>query len=135
MRSFSRWSERGLLAGLLLVSVSGIAAAAQRLLADVNGKWSMTVAGPDGANESAVVFKQEADTLLSGTIESQVMGAAKLSGTVKGDTLRFAFSLDVNGQPLELRAGGLVKDKDNISGSLEAPNGMGNFPFTMKRVP
>lgn len=94
----------------------------------------MTIAGPRGVNESAVVFKQEADSL-SGTIDSQMLGAAKLSGTVKGDTLRFAFTVELQGMQYELKASGAVKDKDNISGSLEAPNGVANFPFTMKRVP
>lgn len=94
----------------------------------------MTVAGPDGANESAVVFKQEAEAL-SGTIESQMLGMSKLAGTVKGDTVKFAFTIDIQGMQFELRAGGLVKDKDNIAGQLEAPNGMGSFPFTMKRTP
>lgn len=94
----------------------------------------MTVAGPDGANESAVVLKQEADAL-TGTIESQMLGMAKLAGSVKGDTVRFAFTIDIQGMQFELRAGGLVKDKDNISGQLEAPNGMGSFPFSMKRTP
>ncbi|MEP6779770.1 MAG: hypothetical protein ABJC26_07770 [Gemmatimonadaceae bacterium] len=34
-----------------------------------------------------------------------------------------------------LRAGGSLKDKDNIAGSLDLPNGMGSMPFTMKRQP
>lgn len=95
----------------------------------------MTVAAPDGANESAVVFKQDADTLLTGTVESQMFGTAKLGGNVKGDTVRFAFTIEIQGMQFELRASGMVKDKDNIGGQLEAPNGMGSFPFTMKRVP
>lgn len=117
-----------------LFSVVAATATAQRWFADVSGKWAMTVAGPDGANESAVVLKQEAD-VISGTIESQMLGLAKLAGSVKGDTVRFAFTVDIQGMQFELRAGGMVKDKDNITGQLEAPNGMGSFPFTMKRTP
>ncbi|MEO7361462.1 MAG: hypothetical protein ABI120_14105 [Gemmatimonadaceae bacterium] len=123
-----------LFAATAVFSVISATAAAQRWFAEVSGKWSMTVAGPDGASESAVVFKQESEAL-SGTIESQMLGLAKLAGTVKGDTVRFAFTIDVQGMPFELRAGGMVKDKDNITGQLEAPNGMGSFPFTMKRTP
>lgn len=117
-----------------LFSVVAATATAQRWFADVSGKWAMTVAGPDGANESAVVLKQEAEAL-TGTIESQMLGLAKLAGSVKGDTVRFAFTVDIQGMQFELRAGGVVKDKDNITGALEAPNGMGSFPFTMKRTP
>ncbi|MEP6833491.1 MAG: hypothetical protein ABJB74_08860 [Gemmatimonas sp.] len=127
-------SPRRLLAATLLLSVFAATAAAQRVLADLTGKWTMTVAGPQGANESAVVFKQDADSL-SGNIESQMLGASKLSGMVKGDTIRFAFTVAIQGMPYELKASGAVKDKDNIAGSLEAPNGVATFPFTMKRVP
>ena len=123
-----------LFAATVVFSVVAATATAQRWFADVSGKWAMTVAAPDGANESAVVFKQEAEAL-TGTVESQMLGMAKLAGTVKGDTIRFAFTIDIQGMQFELRAGGMVKDKDNITGQLEAPNGMGSFPFTMKRTP
>ena len=134
MFNISSSKARGLVAATLLLSVATVTAAAQRLLADVSGKWTMTVASPNGALESAVVLKQEAE-VLSGTIESQMLGSSKLAGTVKGDTVRFAYTVDMQGNQFELRASGVAKDKDNISGSLEAPNGMGNFPYTMKRVP
>lgn len=134
MLNISSFKVRRVVAATLLLSVATVTAAAQRLFADVTGKWTMTVAGPDGALESAIVFKQEAE-VLSGTIESQMFGASKLAGTVKGDTVRFAYTIDVQGMQFELRASGVSKDKDNIAGSLEAPNGMGNFPYTIKRVP
>ena len=134
MRHTTMMSFRRSFPAALLLSMAAATAVAQRVFADVSGKWDMTVAGPQGANESAVVFKQEADSL-SGTIESQMMGSARLSGSVKGDTVRFAFTVDVQGTQYELKASGAVKDKDNIAGSLEAPNGVANFPFTMKRVP
>lgn len=123
-----------LLAAALLFTVGTVTAAAQHLFADVSGKWAMTVAGPDGASESAVVLKQEAEAL-SGSLASEMFGESKLAGTVKGDTVRFAYVIDVQGMQFELRAGGVMKDKDNIVGQLEAPNGMGSFPFTMQRTP
>lgn len=133
MRSLRTRFLRPLLGSAILVAALSVSAAAQRFLADVTGKWTMTLAGPDGAIESAVVLKQESEGL-SGTIGSQ-FGTSKLTGTVKSDTVQFTYSIDVQGMQFELRASGMVKDKDNISGNLAAPNGMGNFPFTMKRVP
>lgn len=125
-----------LFAATLLLSVVTVTATAQRWLADISGKWTLILAGPDGAIESAVLFKQDADTLVTGTIENKmVAGQSKLMGTLKGDTLRFAYSIEVQGMTFELTASGMVKDKDNISGQLFAPNGMGSFPFTMKRAP
>ncbi|MBC8090117.1 MAG: hypothetical protein H7Z40_22905 [Phycisphaerae bacterium] len=129
-----RTTTRNLFVAAMIASAVAVTATAQRVLADITGKWTMTIAGPNGANESAVVFKQEADAL-SGTIENQLLGAAKLAGTVKGDTVKFAFTVDMQGNVFELKAGGMIKDKDNIAGQLEAPNGMGTFPFTIKRVP
>ena len=129
-----RTTARNLFVAAVLASTAAVTATAQRVLADISGKWTMTVAGPDGANESNIVFKQDAGAL-SGTIENQMLGAARLTGTVKGDTVKFAFTIEIQNMPYELRAGGMIKDKDNISGQLEAPNGMGTFPFTAKRVP
>lgn len=51
-----------------------------------------------------------------------MFGVSKLAGTVKGGTVRFAYTIDVQGMQFELRASGVAKDKDNIAGSLEAPN-------------
>ncbi len=127
-------STRNLFVAAVLVSAVAVTATAQRLLADLSGRWTMVIAGPNGAYESAVVFKQEAE-VLTGTIEDQMLGSAKLAGTVKGDTVKFSFSVDMQGNVVELKVGGMVKDKDNIAGQLGAPNGMGTFPFTAKRVP
>lgn len=133
MHRFFSQSSRRLVTAAAMVAVCAVSAGAQQWFADITGKWAMTVAGPQGANESAVVIKQEADSL-SGTIESQMLGSGKVAGTVKGDSVRFAFKVAIQGMSYELKATGAVKDQNNISGSLEGPNGVANFPFTMKRV-
>lgn len=115
----------------LFASAFAVTATAQRLLADISGKWVMTVQGPQGAMDSNVEFKQEGEKL-SGTISSEQLGTSKVEGTVKGDTLRFAFSIDAGGQQFALTGGALLKEKDVIDGQLVAGE-MGNFPFTMKR--
>ena len=48
--------------------------------------------------------------------------------------MRFAFSIDMGGQMLDIRVAGILKDKDNINGQVEA-GGMGVFPFSAKRQP
>lgn len=126
---------RRFVAATLLLSVVAVTATAQRFLADVSGKWAISVTSPDGtASESSAALKQDGESL-TGTIESALFGSANAAGTVKGDTVRFAFTINMQGTPYELRAGGLLKDKDNIAGSLDLPNGMGSMPFTMKRQP
>ena len=123
-----------MVAALLLAATTAVTATAQRVLADITGNWTMTVVGPQGAMESGVVFKQAGDSL-TGTVTSEMFGAAKLVGFVKGDTVGFAYAIAVEGMEFELSAGGMVKDKNNIAGEVIAPAGMGSFPFTMKRVP
>ena len=60
------------------------------------------------------------------------MGTRPVTGSVKGDTVRFAFSLDMNGQALEIQSTGVLKDKDSMTGQMELA-GMGAFPWTAKR--
>lgn len=117
----------------ILLSVTSIAAA-QRMFADVTGKWAVTSNSPNGPLESTAVFKQE-DTALSGTIDVPQMGGAKLSGTVKGDTVQYKFTLDAAGNLLDINVTGVLKDKDNMSGTIYLPGDLGNYPFTAKRVP
>jgi hypothetical protein len=125
-------TPRRFLAAALLVSAVTVTAAAQHLFHDIGGKWSMNIDGPQGPMESAVVMKQEGEAL-TGTISNEMFGSSKLEGNVKGDTVRFAFTIDAGGQSIPLTAGAFVKDKDNVTGQIIA-EGMGNFPFTMKRV-
>ncbi|MEP6766818.1 MAG: hypothetical protein ABJB66_21055 [Gemmatimonadaceae bacterium] len=121
---------RRYVAAALLLSVVAVTATAQRLLADVTGKWTMSVTTPNGATESIATFKQTGDTL-SGTVESEMMGSAKVTGMVKGDTVRFAFTIDIQGQQIPLTAGALLKG-DSMEGTVSAA-GMGDFPMTMKK--
>jgi hypothetical protein len=57
-----------------------------------------------------------------------------VAGVVKGDTLRFAFQLDMGGQQLVINGVGAIKDKDNMNGALDVA-GMGVMPFTAVRQP
>ena len=125
-------SPRRLIAAAIVFSAVAVTATAQRMFADIGGKWSMTIDGPQGAMESAVTIKQEGEAL-TGTITNEMFGSSKLEGNVKGDTVRFAFTIDAGGQSIPLTAGAFVKDKDTVSGQIIA-EGMGNFPFTMKRA-
>jgi hypothetical protein len=119
------------MAAALLLSVSAAAATAQRMFADVSGKWSFTTETPNGATTSLLTAKQSGDSL-SGTLDIEQMGSRPVAGVVKGDTVRFWFSLDMGGQVLEIRGQGLLTDPNNMAGQLELA-GMGTFPFTAKK--
>ena len=119
--------------GALLLAAT-TAAAAQRFLADVSGKWKVAVNMGGNTSESLITFKQSGDTL-SGVIVTEQAGARPLTGTVSGDTVRFRFDIDAQGTLLEIRAGGLLRDKDSIEGAFVLPSDMGSFTFLAKREP
>ena len=132
MRTFS--SRRLALATSLLLAVSTTAVAAQRMFADVTGKWEISLSMNGSASTSQLDVTQKGDSL-SGTISSEQIGSRNILGTVKGDTVRFGFSVDMQGQVLEISAGALVKDKDSMEGEIALPGGQGAVPFTAKRKP
>jgi hypothetical protein len=124
-------SRFSVMAAALLLSVTAAAATAQRMFADVSGKWSFTAETPQGASTSLLTAKQTGDSL-SGTLDIEQMGSRPVAGVVKGDTVRFWFSVDIGGQMLDIRGQGLLTDADNMAGQLELA-GMGTFPFTAKK--
>jgi hypothetical protein len=124
---------RRAVASLVLLSAAASAAvAAPRLLADLTGKWAVTVATPDGTQPSVMTLTQKADSI-TGTLESQ-LGSAPVAGVVKGDSVKFAFQLDMGGQQLVINGAGAMKDKDNMNGVLDVA-GLGVMPFTAIRQP
>jgi hypothetical protein len=126
-------SRRLVAAVSLLAASASLAVAAPRILADVTGKWNVTVATPDGGTQASVMtITQKADSV-TGTLESQ-LGTAPMAGVVKGDSLKFAFQLDMGGQALVVNGAGILKDKDNMTGALDVA-GMGVLPFTAVRQP
>jgi hypothetical protein len=126
--------SRRLLASLSLVAaVASVAAAAPRILADLSGKWNVTVATPDGGTQPSVMTLTQKGDSITGTLESQ-LGSAPMAGVVQGDTVKFAFQLDMGGQQLIINGVGALKDKDNMNGALDVA-GMGTMPFTAVRQP
>ena len=127
-------TSRRLMASALLLMSAVSVAAAQRLLADISGTWIVSGQSPNGATESTAVFKQDG-TALTGTIDIADIGSAKVAGTVKGDTVRFGFSIDVQGNQIPVQVSGVLKDKDNMAGTIVLPAEMGTYPYTAKRKP
>lgn len=115
-----------------LVLVTGVATAAPRLLADLTGKWEVSVDTPGGAQPMTMTVDQKADSI-SGTVESPI-GTAPMTGVVKGDSVMFAFRLDMSGQPLTINGAGVIKEQRIINGALDV-SGMGAMPFTAVKQP
>ena len=81
--------------------------------ADVSGTWQVTVETSQGTGTPTVTFKQDGEKL-TGTFNSQILGEAKLTGTVKGNAIEFAFEGDAGGQTLKV----------NYKGTIEGPTAM-----------
>lgn len=105
----------------LLVSAQALAQAT-----NVTGEWAFTVTTDQGAGNPVLTFKQDGEKL-TGTYAGQ-LGAADLTGTVKGNAIHFTFTLDVQGQQAPVTYDGTV-EKNTMKGKMDI-GGMVNGTFT-----
>ena len=96
----------------------------------VTGEWTFNVTTDQGAGTPTITFKQDGEKL-SGKYAGQ-LGAADLTGTLKGNAIHFVFTLDVQGQQAPVTYDGTV-EKNTMSGKLDI-GGMvtGTFTATKK---
>lgn len=93
---------------------------------NVTGEWAFTVTTDQGAGTPAITFKQDG-AQLTGKYNGQ-LGAADLTGTVKGNAIHFTFTLDVQGQQAPVTYDGTV-EKNTMKGKMDI-GGMVNGTFT-----
>jgi len=94
--------------------------------ASVTGEWAFNVTTDQGAGTPTITFKQDGEKL-TGKYVGQ-LGAADLTGTVKGNAIHFAFTLDVQGQQAPVTYDGTV-EKNTMQGKLDI-GGMVTGTFT-----
>lgn len=109
------------LALALLVSAQVLAQATS-----VTGEWAFTVTTDQGAGNPVLTFKQEGEKL-TGKYAGQ-LGAADLTGTVKGNVIHFTFTLDVQGQQAPVTYDGTI-EKNTMTGKMDI-GGMVSGTFT-----
>ena len=105
----------------LLVSAQVLAQAT-----DVSGEWAFSVTTDQGTGTPAITFKQDGEKL-TGKYVGQ-LGAADLTGTLKGNAIHFTFTLDVQGQQAPVTYDGTV-EKNTMKGKMDIA-GMVNGTFT-----
>ena len=108
--------------GLLIASP----AVAQTSLA---GDWDVTINSPQGANTSKVTFKQDANKL-DGMIKSPA-GETPIAGTVEGEDVNVAFTINFQGMPFEIKLNGKLAG-DTITGKADF-GGFAEGDWTAKR--
>ena len=93
---------------------------------NITGEWAFTVQTDQGGGTPTITFKQDGEKL-TGKYTGQ-LGAADLTGTVKGNDVKFTFSIDVQGQQAVVSYTGTV-DKNTMKGTLDL-GGMATGTFT-----
>ena len=97
------------LATALFLTVS---ASAQKSIA---GEWDATFNTPGGPQGLKLIFKVDGEKI-SGTAKRS-RGDVPIAGTIKGDDITFAYSIDYNGSPVTITFTGKVKG-DTMGGSV-----------------
>ena len=94
--------------------------------ANITGEWAFTVTTDQGGGTPTITFQQDGEKL-TGKYTGQ-LGAADLTGTIKGNDVKFTFTIDVQGQNAPVSYAGTV-EKNTMKGTLDI-GGMVNGTFT-----
>jgi hypothetical protein len=93
---------------------------------NVSGDWTFNVQTDQGGGTPTITFKQDGEKL-TGKYVGQ-LGSADLTGTVKGNAIKFTFTIDAQGTPAPVTYEGTV-EKNTMKGKLDI-GGMINGTFT-----
>ena len=126
MRSF-RNILIALFVGTTLVSLSTLLSSAQST--DVTGTWKVSVETQAGSGSPTVVLKQDGEKI-TGTYKGQ-FGEAPLTGSIKGNTIKFSFKVNAQGQDLQFDYAGTVDGK-SMKGTVKLGD-FGDGTFTATR--
>lgn len=109
-------------------------AAATQKVTSIAGNWIVTGTQPTDTIKSTAVF-QQTGAAVTGTFAIPLIGAGKLSGTVKGDSVAFVIPFVLQEKPVEVKVDGVIKDKNTITGLVKLPNNGLQYPFIARRQP
>lgn len=98
---------------------------------DVTGTWAFSIELPNISATPTIVFKQDGESL-TGEYQSQQYGRFPLKGTLKGNTIDFAFEMSIDGDALRVSYSGIVVDKDTMKGDMSY-GGLADGTFTAAR--
>lgn len=93
---------------------------------NVTGEWAFNVTTDQGSGTPTITFKQDGEKLTGKYVGT--LGAADLTGSIKGNAITFTFTVDVQGQQAPVTYKGTV-EKNTMKGSLDIA-GMVNGTFT-----
>jgi hypothetical protein len=114
---------------LAVVALALVAAPPAFAQTSIAGDWDMTINSPQGANTTKVTFTQDGEKV-NGLFKSPA-GELPFTGTLTGDSLKFTFQVQFQGQPLDIAIEGKVADSE-MSGKANF-GGMIDGDWTAKR--
>jgi hypothetical protein len=94
------------------------------------GKWNVSIQSPNGASEATLDLKVDGKKV-AGSIQSQA-GEAKLEGEVADAKMTFSFSIDMNGQALNITMIGTSQKDGSLAGTLTF--GQGEMSWTATKA-
>ena len=97
---------------------------------NISGAWDFAVETSAGSGSPTFTFKQEGENL-SGTYKGQ-FGEAPLTGTVKGDDVKFSIKISAQGQNMTVTYAGKITGKDSMKGTA-AFGELGEGTWTAKK--
>ena len=111
-----------------VIFIVGLLASARIVGQGVNitGDWVFTVQTDQGGGTPTISFQQDGEKL-AGKYNGQ-LGTADLRGTIKGNDVNFAFTIDMQGQQAPVSYKGTV-EKNTMKGTLDI-GGMATGTFT-----
>ena len=112
----------------LAVIAAALSLAAPALAADaaasVTGTWNLEVQTSQGTGTPMLILKQDGENV-SGTYKGR-LGEAPVTGTLKGNTLKFTFKISGPMGSLDVEYEGMVKG-DSIEGTTKIGPEAGTF--------
>ena len=97
----------------------------------VAGEWNAQMNTPGGTREFKVLIQVKGDSL-SGTVKRPA-GDVPLSGSIKGDAVTFAYTIDYGGNALVLTVTATLKG-DDMKGTIDF-GGNASEAFSATRAP
>lgn len=97
---------------------------------NISGDWSVSVETSGGSGNPSFTFKQDGETL-TGTYKGQ-FGEGPVTGTVKGNDIKFTVKISAQGQELTVEYSGKIESKDSMKGTVKLGD-LGEGTWTGKR--
>lgn len=115
MRGFFALMKQLLFSSVFVLGLALVFTGVSTAQKTVAGEWDATFNTPGGPQPLKLIFKVDGEKLTGTAKRSR--GDVALTGTIKGDDITFAYTIDYNGNPVTLTFSGKVKG-DAMSGSV-----------------